>query len=58
MQTWPIGVFTSVDAGLGVRLDVAHPGSVEQHHIALAEPTVAGCESDARLSEARRPSTM
>ena len=23
MQTWPIGVFTSVDAGLGVRLDVA-----------------------------------
>ncbi len=22
MQTWPIGVFTSVDAGLGVRLDV------------------------------------
>ena len=23
MQTWAIGVFTSVDAGLGVRLDVA-----------------------------------
>lgn len=23
MQAWPIGVFTSVDAGLGVRLDVA-----------------------------------
>ncbi|MFN0055515.1 MAG: sugar phosphate isomerase/epimerase family protein [Planctomycetales bacterium] len=23
MQTWPIGVFTSVDAGLGVHLDVA-----------------------------------
>src|SRR5258708_3355383 len=23
MQKWPIGVFTSVDAGLGVRLDVA-----------------------------------
>ncbi|MGC1276002.1 MAG: sugar phosphate isomerase/epimerase family protein [Planctomycetaceae bacterium] len=23
METWPIGVFTSVDAGLGVRLDVA-----------------------------------
>jgi sugar phosphate isomerase/epimerase len=23
MQTWPIGVFTSVDAGMGVRLDVA-----------------------------------
>jgi len=23
MQTWPIGVFASVDAGLGVRLDVA-----------------------------------
>ncbi len=24
MESWPIGVFTSVDAGLGVRLDVAH----------------------------------
>jgi hypothetical protein len=24
MQTWPIGVFTSVDAGLGVRLDDPH----------------------------------
>ena len=21
---WPIGVFTSIDAGLGVQLDVAH----------------------------------
>jgi sugar phosphate isomerase/epimerase len=31
MQTWPIGVFTSVDAGLGVRLDVAQE---------LAIPTV------------------
>ena len=24
MKTWPIGVFTSVDAGLGVKLEVAH----------------------------------
>lgn len=24
MEKWPIGVFTSVDAGLGVRLEVAH----------------------------------
>ena len=24
MQRWAIGVFTSVDAGLGVHLDVAH----------------------------------
>ena len=24
MEKWPIGVFTSVDAGLGVKLDVAH----------------------------------
>ena len=31
MQTWPIGVFISVDAGLGVRLDVAQE---------LAVPTV------------------
>lgn len=24
MDTWPIGVFTSIDAGLGVKLEVAH----------------------------------
>ena len=24
MDKWPIGVFTSVDAGLGVKLEVAH----------------------------------
>lgn len=24
MEKWPIGVFTSIDAGLGVKLDVAH----------------------------------
>ena len=24
MEKWPIGVFTSVDAGLGVKLEVAH----------------------------------
>jgi sugar phosphate isomerase/epimerase len=24
METWPIGVFTSIDAGLGVKLEVAH----------------------------------
>lgn len=24
MAKWPIGVFTSIDAGLGVKLDVAH----------------------------------
>ena len=24
MDKWPIGVFTSIDAGLGVNLDVAH----------------------------------
>lgn len=24
MSTWPIGVFTSIDAGLGVKLEVAH----------------------------------
>jgi hypothetical protein len=24
VEKWPIGVFTSVDAGLGVKLEVAH----------------------------------
>src|SRR3972149_4393491 len=24
MNTWPLGVFASIDAGLGVRLEVAH----------------------------------
>jgi hypothetical protein len=24
MEKWPIGVFASVDAGLGVKLEVAH----------------------------------
>src|SRR5688572_22935183 len=24
MEKWPIGVFTSIDAGLGVKLEVAH----------------------------------
>ena len=24
MEKWPIGVFTSIDAGLGVKIEVAH----------------------------------
>lgn len=32
-EKWPIGVFTSVDAGLGVRLDVAHELGVRSAHL-------------------------
>ena len=28
MEKWPIGVFTSIDAGLGVKLEIAHEGGV------------------------------
>lgn len=33
MDQWPIGVFTSVDAGLGVRLDVARELSIPTVHL-------------------------
>ena len=32
-QRWPIGVFASIDAGLGVRLDVAHELGVPTVHL-------------------------
>jgi len=33
METWPLGVFASIDAGLGVRLEVAHELSVKTIHL-------------------------
>jgi sugar phosphate isomerase/epimerase len=33
MNKWPIGVFASIDAGLGVRLDVAHELGVPTIHL-------------------------
>lgn len=40
MEKWPIGVFTSVDAGLGVKLEVAHELGVPTIQLhAPAEPT-------------------
>ena len=33
MEKWPIGVFTSVDAGLGVKLEVAHELGVPTIHL-------------------------
>ena len=33
MQTWPLGVFASIDAGLGVRLEVAHELRVKTIHL-------------------------
>jgi sugar phosphate isomerase/epimerase len=33
MENWPIGVFASIDAGLGVRLEVAHELAVPTIHL-------------------------
>ena len=33
METWPLGVFASIDAGLGVRLEVAHELGVKTIHL-------------------------
>lgn len=33
MEKWPLGVFASIDAGLGVRLDVAHELGVHTVHL-------------------------
>ena len=37
MEKWPIGVFTSIDAGLGVKIEVAHELGVPtiQLHLSL-----------------------
>ena len=33
MEKWPIGVFASIDAGLGVKLEVAHDLGVPTIHL-------------------------
>lgn len=38
MSKWPIGVFTSVDAGLGVHLEVAHELKVPTMHLHAPHP--------------------
>jgi sugar phosphate isomerase/epimerase len=37
-EKWPIGVFASIDAGLGVRLDVAHELGVPTIHLHTPSP--------------------
>jgi sugar phosphate isomerase/epimerase len=39
MEKWPIGVFTSVDAGLGVKLEVAHELGVPTIHLHSPAPS-------------------
>ncbi len=52
MQTWPIGVFTSVDAGLGVRLDVAQELKVPTVQIhAPHKPTRTAKQADEFLKK-------
>ena len=38
MEKWPIGVFTSIDAGLGVKLEVAHELGVPTIHLHAPAP--------------------
>ena len=55
MEKWPIGVFASIDAGLGVKLDVAHALGVPTIHLhAPAQATRTKENADgflARLGE-------
>ena len=55
MEKWPIGVFTSVDAGLGVKLEVAHElgvPTIQLHAPAKATRTQAHADRFlARLRE-------
>ena len=55
MEKWPIGVFTSVDAGLGVKLEVAHElgvPTIQLHAPAQQTRTPANAERFlARLNE-------
>lgn len=55
MAKWPIGVFTSVDAGLGVKLEVAHElgvPTIQLHAPAQATRTQENAEAfTARLNE-------
>ena len=55
MGKWPIGVFTSVDAGLGVKLEIAHElgvPTIQLHAPAKATRTPENAEKFlARLGE-------
>ena len=39
MEKWPLGVFTSIDAGLGVKLEVAHELGVPTIHLHAPAPS-------------------
>src|SRR4029078_662214 len=52
MEKWPLGVFTSVDAGLGVKLEVAHELGVPTIQIhAPHEHTRTHAAADALLKK-------
>ena len=54
-EWWPIGVFASIDAGLGVRLEVAHELGVPTIHLhtphAASRTPQRAAEFNRRLSE-------
>jgi sugar phosphate isomerase/epimerase len=52
MRKWPLGVFASIDAGLGVDLDVAHELGVKTIH--LHAPRAASRTADRAREFARR----
>jgi len=51
MEKWPIGVFASIDEGLGVHLDVAHELGVKTCHLHTPRPE---SRSPARVAEFRQ----
>ena len=57
MEKWPIGVFTSIDAGLGVKIEVAHELGVPtiQLHAPAAETRSEAASPAAQTARAPAP---
>ena len=51
MEKWPIGVFTSIDAGLGVKLEVAHELGVPTIQLHAPAPSTRTAENAAAFLE-------
>jgi len=51
MEKWPLGVFTSIDAGLGVKLEVAHELGVPTIHLHAPAPQTRTPENADRFLE-------
>ena len=51
MEKWPIGVFASIDAGLGVKLEVAHELGVRTVHLHAPHPSSRTPDNAKRFTE-------